>query len=378
MDGDLDSVLAGLLEVARDETPGPEPLNALTDRLLAMIDALSESQSERAILKLIDCLDGPHPQIGGHIAWLSGCIMENGANAEPLAKALAPRVAVALEDAGRFVQAVASLPANESDGDGGHYVQDRWVSPEQFDLLLQEDARAAQSFLALDKFCIALISSLTRAPDVLKSAAASLRRPLEGLEDIAQYTYYLDRLLRVPMEERWLILDPVHDRGFALQISGLANAFQVYALVHDALVHGPQGTDGWTAPVAVPGPPKEVVDVARGDGPRNGQGVYIPPFTLFRWSAVTRDRRVPNNDCTDHWYSNSAIPAELARFEDNRVAVIGEFGWKMEYAPSREFAGLRASVEVMEELRRNEVERLMIAFATAPSPGKPLPGVGWP
>jgi len=262
--------------------------------------------------------------------------------------------------------------------DGRCYVRERQVPPEQFDSLLQEDPRAAQSFLALDKFCIALISSLTRAPSLLKNAATSLRSPLGGLHDVAQYTYFLDRLLRVPMGERWLIIDPIHERGFALQVSGLANAFQVYALVHDALVRGPKGCDGWTAPVAGPGPSTEVVAVARGDGPRNGRGVYVPPFTLFRWSAVTADRRVPDNDCVDHWYSNSAVPAELAHFEGNRVGVIGEFGWKMEYAPSREFSSLQASVEATEELDRAEVERLLTAFTTAPSPGQPLPGVGWP
>jgi len=115
MDGDLDSVVAGLLEVAREETPGPEPLNGLTDSLLAMIDSMSESEGERAILELIDGLDGPHPQIGGHLAWLCGCIMENGANAEHMAKALTPRVAAALEDAGRFVERVEALPETASD-----------------------------------------------------------------------------------------------------------------------------------------------------------------------------------------------------------------------------------------------------------------------
>ena len=378
MGSELDSVVAGLLDVARDPRPGPEPMSSLLQRVLEVIQGATEADLNRALTDLVRGLHGPQPQVGGHVAWACGCLVEQGADAETLCTALLDRLPRALDDARRFVDAVAPLPEEEPDGTKGCYVRDRYVSQPQLIKLLQEDPVAAQSFTSLDGYCKGLIAAFSAAPHVLKEAGPSLRETLSGMDDVAEYTYFLDRLLRVPMDEQWFIIDAIHDRGFVVDVTGVANAFQVYALLHDVLTRGPGGASDWSAPVTLPAPSPEVVDVARGRGAQSAEGVYIPSFTLFRWTAVSKARRVPDSGCVNEWYCMSAIPAELARFEGRRVGVIGEFNVQMEFSIAREFGRLTAGIELRDELPRSEVDRLMDAFTKTPDPGHPAPGVGWP
>jgi len=378
MGSELDSVVAGLLEVSREPNPGPEPLSSLLRQVLDVIPGVAQADLNRALTDLVQGLRGPQPQVGGHVAWACGCLVEQGADAEPLCKVLLRRLPRVLDDARRFVDAVTPLPEEQPDGTQGYYVGDRYVSRPQFLEVLQEDPVAAQSFTGLDGYCQALITALSSAPHMLKQAGPSLSEKLGGIKDVAQYTYFLDRLLRVPIGEQWLIIDAIHARGFVVDVTGVANAFQVYALLHDALATGSDGMRTWSSPVDLPAPSLDVVEVASGRGDQCVEGVYTPPFTLFRWNAVTRERRVPDTSCTDEWYCMSAIPAELARFEGRRVAVIGDFNLKMNFSIAREFGRLAASIGLREELARSEVDRLMVAFTKTTDPGHPAPGVGWP
>ena len=246
------------------------------------------------------------------------------------------------------------------------------ISEADFQRLLHAAPKQAQSFLALDNFCRPFIAALSREPSLLKSPRLQLLGvPLSAVCDASQFAHFLARLLRVPINESWWIVDPRARRGFALRVSGVANAFQVYALVHAALVQNPRST-------FAPAPTQQVLSVARGTGPQTTSETYVPPFALFRWSAVKHPQHVPNRDDTREWYSNSAVPAELAWFEGVRVGVLGDIGLEMELGVSREFGGLAADVTLEGELERARVVELLQAFATTTHPGHPLPGVGWP
>src|SRR5262249_32495941 len=147
----------------------------------------------------------------------------------------------------------------------------------------------------------------------------------------------LDPLLRVPMGETWLVIDPARNSGLELEGTGVADAFQVYALVHRALYRAGH----WAGRA-----PTDVVEVAEGIASFRSGGDYIPPFALFRWSAIDADRRVPDNMThAMDWYSNSAIPAELARYEGRRIAVVGRSPMKMLLPARRRFRELRARVD---------------------------------
>jgi hypothetical protein len=78
------------------------------------------------------------------------------------------------------------------------------------------------------------------------------------------------------------------------------------------------------------------------------------------------------------WYSNSSVPAELARFDGIRIGVLGDFGMRMELGLAREFSALNAEVTLLRALETRHVVELLAAFERAKRPGRPQAGVGWP
>jgi len=249
---------------------------------------------------------------------IGGCFVENGADAATLVTALVPQVGRALTLAARVLKAASEQPEVQDDAADGTSIRvaDRLISAQAWQALVNADPLSAQSLCAIDDLCRALIAALTRAPEMLeRSEVRALGTPLGAVGDHSQFAHFLARLLRVPMDEEWLVIDPRSNRGFSLRVSGVANAFQVYALVHAALCAVPRSLFKWSRPVASPPPPTHVLAVAQGSGPQQIDVTYVPPFTLFRWSSITRLGYIPTNEDYQEWYSNSAVPAELARFK---------------------------------------------------------------
>jgi hypothetical protein len=375
-----EAVLEAYLEATGDLRGEDPRLNELAPQLIQLSKAQPREELDQALLRLVGALNAPHPQVAGHVALMTGCIVEEGANPGVLVKALVPRVEEALKTSTRAVEAVAQLAEMEDDDERETAnVGVRTISALEWQAFVDKDPSSAQSLLALDHFCQALIAALTRQPEVLKSTAIrALAAPLTPVSELSHFAHFLARLLRVPIDEEWFIIDPRTCRGFALRVSGVANAFQVYALVHAALCVIPRSLTHWSPPVRRPPPPEETLAVANGSGPQQTLGSYVPPFTLFRWTAMSHPRRIPDSNDFRDWYSNSAVPAELARFREQRIGILGDFGIKMELGIAREFGALGASVTLARELDRRHVVELLHAFSSEPHPGHPVPGVGWP
>lgn len=383
--GDLEEALTAFVQATRDKLASEAEVNHLGRKVLQLSRGRPAPELNGLLDSLGAGLDAPHPQVAGYVALICGCVVEDGGSPTSQVAKLLERTMEALRSAGRVVEAVRGPNEEESavedDGESEPAVMvgDRQVSGSAWKKLLQVDPSAVQSFLALDHFCQPLIAMLTRAPDQLAGELVpGLRDTVAPLAEMSEFAGFLDRLLRVPVEEKWLVVDPRVNRGWELAVSGVANAFQVYALIHRALLAAPRGIWRWRKPVPGPEPASEALAVATGEGPQSADGVYVPPFTLFRWSAVRPEKRVPDMDEYREWYSNSAVPAELAWHEDARIGVLGDFGIKMELPLAREFAALPASVELRGELEKRHVIELLNAFAEAGHPGHPVPGVGWP
>ncbi|MCK6537528.1 MAG: hypothetical protein L6Q84_31545 [Polyangiaceae bacterium] len=377
----LEVVLEDFL-AATSDVRGEDPrLSELAPRLLQLSKRQPRATLDHALRRLLSAVNARHPQVAGFVALMGGCLVEEGADPDVLVKALVPRVNEALTVAARACEAVAGLAEadEEDEREATLTIGDRLISAREWEAFVDKDPSSAQSLLALDNFCQALIAALTRLPDTLKSSAVqALAVPLVQVSHASHFAHFLSRLLRVPMNEEWFIIDPKARRGFALEVSGVANAFQVYALVHAALCGAPNSLTHWAPPVPRPAPPAAVLDVANGRGPQEAPGSYVPPFTLFRWTVITEVGRLPGSGDYREWYSNSAVPAELARFGDARIGVLGHLGINMELGIAREFSALAASVKLTRELQRRHVVELLHGFSSTPGPGHPVPGVGWP
>jgi hypothetical protein len=377
----FEAVLEAFLRATAD-VHGEDPrLDELRSQIVQSSKRLPPGDLDVALHELLNAANAPHPRVSGVVALLCGCLVEEGATPELLVTRLIPRVEEALTPATRALEVLSGLPEVDATDDAASTctVGDRIVSAREWQAFVDEDPTAAHSLLAIDPLCRALIAGLTRWPAALKSGSAqALASRLDPFSHAAQFAFFLARLLRVPMNEEWYILDPKGRRGFALQVSGVANAFQVYALVHAALCHVPRSLTHWSPPVPPPPPNEATLAVANGSGPQEAAGSYTPPFTLFRWTAITKPKHIPGfNDYLD-WFSNSAVPAELARFGENRIGVLGDGAIRMEFGLAREFAALRASVALTRHLERRQVVDLFHAFSSGPHPGRPLPGIGWP
>jgi hypothetical protein len=377
---DLASNLAQFLEATADPRGEAPRLQALWSTLAKLIKGLPPPELDELLRALTKGLAAPHPQVAGLVALLGGCIVEEGGSPRLWAEALLPLTAQLLPAAQRAIAQASELPESSSTDLGeGVWVDGRQLSSDDYQALVERDPIGAQAFRALDHLTQPLIAALTRSPRLLKSAAVEALRPeLDGLHEVSEFTGFLYELLRVPIEEQWLIIDPKGGRGFELSVTGVANAFQVYALVHAALLGAPRSLSHWRKPLPGPPPAEHILAVARGTGPQETQDIYVPPFTLFRWSAVTKQRAVPNAEDGHEWYSMSAIPAELARFEGQRVAVLGDFNVRMDMNVTRTFGALAADMRLLSELDGRRVARLLQAFATSAHPGHPVPLVGWP
>ncbi|MEZ4222539.1 MAG: hypothetical protein R3B13_16485 [Polyangiaceae bacterium] len=377
----LDEALEAFVSASADARAKDARLSELLPQVLRLSKGQPKVVVDRVLRRLLDATNAPHPQAAGLVALLSGCVVEEGADPELAVKVLVPRLEAALTAARSVVDAATNLDEVETENEQAETVEvaNRLVFAREWDAIVDSDSLGAQSLLAIDHFCQPLIAALSRKPDLLKSSSVqALLAPLTHFSDASMYSHFLARLLRVPIDEEWFILDPQGCRGFALQVTGVANAFQVYALLHAVLCGVPRSITHWSRPVRGPQPPSMVLAVADGSGPQEAPGSYVPPFTLFRWSAMDHPGKIPGFDDHREWYSNSAGPAELARFGEARIGILGDVGFRMEFGLAREFAALRASVTLMRQLDRRHVVELFHAFGREVHPGHPIPGVGWP
>lgn len=366
---DLQATLTAFLQSTKDPLGEDPRLRQLAQRLVQQAKDASRPTLDAALAQLNEGLRAPHPQVAAFVAVVGGCLVEDGADANILVGGLLPRVTEALHLAAGAVDAAARLQQVEP-GKGTRTLGEHVISEADFQELLRVRTAEVQSLLALDQFCQALVAALSRQPQHLKTPLVQLLGvQLSSFTEASNFAHFLARLLRVPMHEKWWIIDPRSHRGFELSVSGVANAFQVYALVHAALA----ARLGWE-----PAPPAEVLDVAAGRGPQSTTSSYVPPFTLFRWPAAKDSQPPTALTSTREWYSSSAVPTELAWFGQARVGIVGDGGFKMELSASREFGGLSAEARYEKELERSRVAELWQAFVTTPHPGHPIPGVGWP
>lgn len=377
----LDEAVSHLLDHARRDRIS-DTINGAAGDVANAIAGQPPHQLDRTIERLLAALDAPHAQAGGIVAFLCGTAVEAGGSPEPVARALLAKLPGLLDAAGAAQSELEKLDEldPDADADGGRQVGARLLHADSVQTVVDAYPDATRAFFAIDLFCRPLIAALTRAPTLLHSADAdAVRAGLYAFEDTFECAHFLARLLRVPIDEEWIVIDPTIERAFEMRVSGVANAFQVYCLLHDAL--GREATVwqrlfGRGSGLLPTGrPPGELVAVASGAGPQRTDHTYTPPFTLFRWSAIVSGA-VPSMGSVHDWYSNSAVPAELTMFEGCRIAVLGHFGIRMLLPVAREFEALRADVTILRQLEGPSVGALLRRLADAPRPPPPVPGVG--
>jgi hypothetical protein len=151
------------------------------------------------------------------------------------------------------------------------------------------------------------------------SRSAELRRKLPQkaalLGAIKRYSErygFLGKMLNVLDDEELVVLHPESKRGWTVTIGGIADNFQLHAMLHEAFSPHIEGALGH--------------------------------WQLAQWFALREGTKIDTKDYNRTWIWNEGFPAEIAKFEDRRTLLLGKSTIKRSWNAGRVFAGMDASM----------------------------------
>lgn len=318
-----------LLQTLRDPRTGERTIKRAAN---AWMKALQNPPSLPAILEA-------QTQLCGALEWenieraqlalvIGGSLVEQGFAPEPLIEAYAPVLPVWLENANQLLQ--SALVNGELD-------------EATFERSAAQSPAWARAWQQLESLYFPLIAALSVSP----SGRESLRPLLPQIAPLTSYlesAYYLSMLLQVLDNAPILIIEPALQRGFVGTMSGVADCFQLHALL---MAHFPDTR----APVS-----DAATSVHRGHGAQITDENLMGIWNLYNYRALNPDGDLPT-DLSDssHWIWNEDLPAEIPEFAGYRVVLLGPASYERAWKVQRAFAALRAEIVVERELNETEI-----------------------
>ena len=303
----------------------PESLEEITESQRQLAGAVEWDNIERAQLALM----------------MSGALVEQGFAPEPLLEAFAAPLPNWLEGANRLLK---------------NAVVNGELDEEIFDRNAAQRPVEARDFSRLEALYLPLIAALA----VSSRGRADLRPLLpqiEPLRDICEAGYFLFAMLRVLDDEPLLVIEPARKRGFVGMMSGIADNFQLHALL---MAHYPD-----VAPIS----PAQIA-VFRGDGPQANGETIVGAWNLYDYHALSQtglNNGLEDLSDTEHWIWGEGQPVDIDKFERHRVVILGEPSYQRSWGVQRLFGGLRAELGIERELSADEVEQWLTRLAAANS-----------
>lgn len=330
-----------LFDTLRDERTSERTINRAAK---AWMKALETPNSLGAIIEAQE-------QLAGAINWenieraqlalmMSGALVEQGFAPEPLIEAFAPVLPRWLDGANQLLERTLVGSKDE----------------ELTDTALQNAAAqmpdAARDWQQLESLYFPLVAALSVSP----SARAEMRPLLPQLAPLTDYlesASYLSTLLQVLDSAPLVVIEPARKRGFVGAMSGIADVFQLHALL---MAHYPDAGEI----------SDQAATVFRGDGPQTTERTLTGAWNLYNYSALDSNGNLPT-DLSDsrHWIWNEDLPFVIEQFEGRRAILLGPASYERNWKVQRLFAPLRAHVEVERELSAGEVEQWLGRMAQA-------------
>lgn len=356
-----------------EQFEGGDPHGALGELGELVAEVASRSEAERAMLleELTARLDHEQPALGAHFALAAGALVEGGLDAQGLAEALIEPVTRAVTSARRFVELAEGYPDQpgviEADDDAVE-VGARTLSGESLAAIADEDDDAVASYFALDTWHHPVLTAWTRHGRSLAAAQSdpSLVAALRDLAGRSEGAQWLWMLVRVPVDAAFVVLVPELETGFSLRVTGTADVAQLLVLLTDAL--GDVGKRLGAEP-----PPRDVVQVMRGEGPQQLEATWPTPLRLYPWSSLDPATGLPARSSArwavagreqpeaDASLPFGDSPGDLPTIEEGaRVVVLvgprASAGGAREIPAARTFPALAASVASVRELGPDETK----------------------
>lgn len=327
-----------LLQILRDPRANERAINRAAQ---AWMKALETPESLQQILdaqrELASAIEWENLERAQLALTLSGALVEQGFAPEPLLDAFAPHLPAWLEGANRLL---LSAGTNE-DGD---------LDEAAFDAAAEQMPDERLAWNRLEAFHLPLIAALSHSPE----ARAQLRPLVPLVRPLVPYSsaaHFLWPMLEILDEEPILVLEPSRKRGFIGTISGIADNFQLHALL---MAHYPE-----VRPIS-----PAAIAIFRGKGPQTNGETIVGAWNLYNYRALSQGLPEGLGD-TETWIWGEGQPKDIEKFAGYRAIVLGEPAYERSWQVQRLFSGLRAELEVERELSAEEVEDWVKRLANA-------------
>ncbi|MVN86307.1 hypothetical protein GO986_05965 [Deinococcus sp. HMF7620] len=302
---------------------------------------------DTALAWLLPGLSGANLEVAGLLGVAAGALVEAGADPEPGAEPLLHGLVRSLTGSVRLAEAYLDTQSAqaESEGDATGDGEAAWL--QQARALAPDDVRA---WHALDLFGRAGVTFLSRLPEtrVAFRAKSGILAALDALQDLHEWADWLLKLLQAPYKEAMLVLHPGLGRGFWIEVSGVADNFQLHTLLAGALV----------TPGLLPGRAPSPAALAEALGETTEEAVtHTGTFNLVNWFGLRPDGTLGGGmAATSAWIWNEGVPADIALFEGERVILLTDPPYERTWTAPPMFSALRPEVRVTAQLSAAEVK----------------------
>lgn len=312
-------------------------------------------------------LGHPDPEFAAHVAVVGGALVESGASATLLGRALIAPVEKSLVDARRLLERALKLP--DEPGDDSIPVGDRQLSPETLRTIADEDVDALNGWIALETWYRPAVASWTRAPEVLQlaQASATFRPALAALGSTTATSHWLSLLLETVFDAPFVVLVPELREAWSLRADGVVDMGQLTVLLSEALAD-PLARLGASGVAK-----REVLDAMTGAGPQNQDAAYSATFAFYPLEAVDPSDGLPRDGVHTwsapggtgtHSLPGDFLPGTLPVRDGARVLVmVGPKAPGLRFGRSipgvRTFTALAAKVTGVARLPAEEAARWM-------------------
>ncbi len=329
-----------------------------TQTLFAWVQQLAQSPArDEGLAAIVARIDHDDPRIGAYLALAGGALVESGAPAREIGRAIVAPVTHACEAARRFVARVGELP--DEPGDDAIEVGDRSISRATLDAIGATDREAVIAWFSLDHWYRPAVACWTRDVGVLLEVQRDreLRAAVAALGSATSTSHWLSLLLETVLDARFVVLFPELREAWSFIADGVNDIGQLSVLLSEALADpfARIGASGIAEP--------EALAVMRGDGPQQARAAYGSTFHLYPRRALGDDGlphddvhvwRAPGGTGT-HSLPGDFLPGTLDTIDGARVLVaVGPKAPGRRFtrviAPTRTFGGLLASLSDVRQL----------------------------
>jgi hypothetical protein len=361
--GNLTQAVEALAAAVLREAPNNE-FGPLLQNIQAVVQGAAQAELDAGVVRLAEEARGKVNAFAATAA-IFGCglLIEDGADAAPVAPLVVEFARQAVAPAARFQRALTAAWA-KAEAEGTELTQQsrQEIANQVGATFAPEEAALGNLFRFLSP---PLLAVLLRGKAARKAA-----RDLPGfVEDVREFRDFgkepealLTRVLEVLDDEELLVLHPCTRQGFRVAIAGITHNFQLHTLLADALVGDPgRGL--------LPGqrPDPRVVSASRDQPWTDQTPIARACFHMQDWTSIQADGTVDASPFA-HLVWHEGKPADIPLFEGRRVVVLSPPTLNRTWKAPRDFVEMAGEVRLLETLPGEVVDDWVCRIAAAPRP----------